>query len=73
MACDPFDPSAIGRTAIVIAHRLLSLRDADLIVVLEVGHLIEDSLQAELSARNGAYARLRGRQMFCEDTWHAHK
>ncbi|HEX3861999.1 MAG TPA: ABC transporter ATP-binding protein [Stellaceae bacterium] len=51
------------RTTIVIAHRLSTVRDADLLVVLEHGHLAEIGNHAALVARNGLYARLIRRQL----------
>lgn len=46
-----------GRTTIVVTHRLSAVVDADLIIVLEHGHLIERGTHAQLLARNGWYAR----------------
>ena len=46
------------RTTIVIAHRLSTVRNADLLAVLERGHLVETGSHNELLARNGLYARL---------------
>jgi ATP-binding cassette, subfamily B, bacterial len=51
------------RTTIVIAHRLSTVRNADLLAVLEHGRLIETGSHAELLARNGLYARLIRRQI----------
>jgi subfamily B ATP-binding cassette protein MsbA len=49
-----------GRTVLVIAHRLATVRDADLILVLEAGQVVEAGTHAELSSRGGPYARLLG-------------
>jgi ATP-binding cassette subfamily C protein CydCD len=51
------------RTTIVIAHRLSTVRNADMLVVLDRGHLVETGSHAELVARNGLYARLIRRQL----------
>jgi thiol reductant ABC exporter CydC subunit len=51
------------RTTVVIAHRLSTVRSADLLVVLDRGHVAEFGSHAELVARNGLYARLIRRQM----------
>lgn len=47
-----------GRTTIVIAHRLATIRDADQIVVLDQGRIVEQGDHAQLLARGGLYARL---------------
>jgi subfamily B ATP-binding cassette protein MsbA len=47
-----------GRTVIMIAHRLSTLRDADKIIVLKDGVVAEEGTNDELIARNGVYAEL---------------
>lgn len=51
-----------GRTTIVIAHRLATVRAADRIVVLDGGQLVEQGDHATLMVRNGLYARLASLQ-----------
>ena len=51
-----------GRTTIVVAHRLSTIVDADRIVVLERGKVVEQGTHAELLAKQGVYARLYGLQ-----------
>nr|WP_306607548.1 ABC transporter ATP-binding protein [Paracoccus sp. WLY502] len=47
-----------GRTTLVIAHRLSTIRNADKIVVIEQGRVVEQGSHAQLMAEGGAYARL---------------
>ncbi|PRY25544.1 ATP-binding cassette subfamily B protein [Aliiruegeria haliotis] len=47
-----------GRTTLVIAHRLSTVRNADKIVVMEAGQVVEEGSHDSLIARNGAYAEL---------------
>jgi ATP-binding cassette subfamily B protein/subfamily B ATP-binding cassette protein MsbA len=51
-----------GRTTLLIAHRLSTLRNADRIVVLDEGKIVEAGTQQELLARGGLYAHLHGIQ-----------
>jgi len=51
-----------GRTVFLIAHRLRSAVDADLIVVLDAGRIVETGRHAELMLRGGAYSRLFNEQ-----------
>lgn len=52
-----------GRTTLVIAHRLSTVRDAGLIAVMEAGRVIETGNHDALVAMSGAYARLRQLQL----------
>jgi subfamily B ATP-binding cassette protein MsbA len=56
-----------GRTTFVIAHRMSTVRRADLILVLERGRLVESGTHAELLRRGGAYARLCREQLISDD------
>lgn len=47
-----------GRTALIIAHRLATIRDADRIAVIREGEIVEIGPHAELIERGGAYATL---------------
>ena len=50
----------LGRTALVIAHRLSTVYQADQILVLQGGQVVETGRHAELTARRGPYAALLG-------------
>ncbi|MDD7970735.1 ABC transporter ATP-binding protein [Roseinatronobacter alkalisoli] len=55
---EALDKLSAGRTTIVIAHRLSTVRNADRIVVMDRGRVVEQGNHAELLALGGAYARL---------------
>ncbi len=52
------DALAVGRTTLIIAHRLSTVRSADRVAVIEGAHVAEQGTQAELLAKNGLYAQL---------------
>jgi len=47
-----------GKTIIVIAHRLSTVKNADMIVVLDEGKMVETGNHNELIAQNGVYAKM---------------
>jgi ABC-type multidrug transport system fused ATPase/permease subunit len=51
-----------GRTSFVIAHRLSTIRDADWILVMNDGDIVEQGKHAKLLAKNGFYASLYNSQ-----------
>jgi subfamily B ATP-binding cassette protein MsbA len=53
----------VGRTTLVIAHRLSTVRNADRLVVLDGGQIVEDGVHDTLVAAGGVYARLLERQL----------
>jgi ATP-binding cassette subfamily B protein len=52
----------VGRTSLIIAHRLSTVRDADRILVMQRGQIMEDGTHEALLRQNGLYARLYRRQ-----------
>ena len=69
---DGLDRLAHGRTVIMIAHRLHTLRRADVILVLQDGRIAEQGSHEELLTLNGVYAGLYAAQTVGGLAWHAH-
>jgi subfamily B ATP-binding cassette protein MsbA len=57
----------VGRTTLIIAHRLSTVRRADRLLVMERGRIVEEGSHSELLALAGLYARLHQRQFRDED------
>ena len=51
-----------GRTSFVVAHRLSTIRESDVILVMKDGHIIEQGNHEELLRKNGFYAKLYNSQ-----------
>jgi len=52
------DRLLVGRTSFIVAHRLSTVRNADLVLVMEQGRIVERGNHATLLERQGAYHRL---------------
>ncbi|WP_417524206.1 ABCB family ABC transporter ATP-binding protein/permease [Marinovum sp.] len=61
------DRAAEGRTVLMIAHRLSTVAEADLIIVLQDGEIVERGTHADLLSRDGRYASLWRRQQSEDD------
>ena len=59
---EALDRLMVGRTTLVIAHRLSTVRDADRVVVIDDGVAVESGTHDELIAADGLYKRLVERQ-----------
>ena len=57
-----FDSMMQGRTSFIVAHRLSTIREADVILVMRDGHIVEQGTHEALLAQNGFYARLYNSQ-----------
>ncbi len=52
-----------GRTSFIVAHRLSTIKEADVILVMRDGHIIEQGSHEELLSKGGFYAQLYNRQV----------
>lgn len=59
---DALSKLLVGRTTLIIAHRLSTVRRADRLVVIDRGRIVEEGTHAQLLERGGLYARLYQRQ-----------
>ena len=59
---EAMDRLMAGRTSFVVAHRLSTIRNADVILVMEQGDVVESGTHEELLARGGVYAKLYNSQ-----------
>jgi ATP-binding cassette, subfamily B, bacterial len=66
LVIDALERAAAGRTTLIIAHRLTTVRLADRVVVLEQGHVAEEGSRQDLLARQGKYAHLYHLQLSTE-------
>ncbi len=57
-----FNKMMQGRTSFIVAHRLSTIREADVILVMKDGHILEQGNHTELLAQNGFYAELYNSQ-----------
>ena len=61
--------AAKGRTTIAIAHRLSTISQADKIIVVDDGKIVEEGRHSELLEKNSLYASLWERQTLDNQTW----
>ncbi len=54
------------RTSLIVSHRVTAVKDADLILVVEDGEIVERGVHSELLEADGIYARLLRRQLLEE-------
>ena len=60
---DALSKFRVGKSAVIVAHRLATVRHADRILVMEHGKVVEEGTHEELLARSGVYAHLVSHQL----------
>ncbi len=60
-----------SRTCVIVAHRISAVRDADLILLLDAGRVVERGTHDSLVAAGGRYANLHRRQLLEDELAHA--
>lgn len=68
MVQSALNKARLGRTTIIVAHRLSTIRDADIICVMEAGQIVETGRHDELMAKRGEYFNLVTNQVFSDDS-----
>ncbi|MGL5042695.1 MAG: ABC transporter ATP-binding protein [Culicoidibacterales bacterium] len=58
LVANAFKKMMVGRTSFIIAHRLATIKSADMIVVMEAGKIIEQGNHSTLREKNGAYEKM---------------
>ncbi len=65
---DALEKLLVGRTTLIIAHRLSTVRRADRLLVVDQGRIVEEGTHGQLLAADGVYARLYSHQFRAEDS-----
>ena len=57
----------VGRTTFIIAHRISTVRRADVILVMDAGRIVETGTHSQLLKKGGAYARVCREQLISDE------
>lgn len=61
------DQVSVGRTTIIVAHRLCTIQNADKIIVMDNGQFVEEGTHSQLLEKKGKYYELNKNQIYRED------